>query len=163
MGNTDSKKTSKGPLGQHTTVVNNSPSYSVQDGFHLFQLHGCIALRETNERGGTFELDSDEPHSRTNTYFPPQMANPHQWVNQQALDLRLMEQQCQFEMLFRNAMRTQQTARVGPMMEPNYHTYFYRSGKPSQRWPDQIIPQAIRPETPDQNLCHNTRAPEDMV
>ena len=72
-----------------------------------------------------------------------------------------MEQQRLFEMLFRNAMRTQQnTARVAPMprakiikmpVEPNYPTYSYRSTRQSQRWQEQLLPQT------DQNLYHDPR------
>ena len=52
--------------------------------------------------------------SGTATYSP--VPNPqHRWVYQQALDLRLIEQQRMFEMMFRNAMRAQQTARGAPL------------------------------------------------
>ena len=53
-------------------------------------------------------------NSRTTTYLPVP-TQQHQWVDQQALDLRLMEQQRLFEMMFCNAMRAKQTARVAPM------------------------------------------------
>ena len=68
----------------------------------------------------------------------------------------------------------QQMARVAPMpraqifevpLDQTYQTYGYRLGMGRQkpRWPDQILPQARRPQTPDQNQCHNPRAPEDMA
>ena len=69
-------------------------------------------------------------NSRTTTYLPVPN-HQHRWVDQQALDLRLMEQQRLFKMMFRNAMRAQQTARVAPMpraqifevpVEQNYPT-----------------------------------------
>ena len=101
---------------------------------------------------------------------PPTIHHLHPWLDQKALDLRLMEPQRLFEMLFCNAMRTQQTARVASMqraqifkvpVDQNYPTFGYRSGKPN-RWPDPILPQANRPQTPDQNHCHDPRAPDKM-
>ena len=45
MGNTDSKTLSEGPAGQRTQALNNSPSYTVQDGFHLLELHGKTSIK----------------------------------------------------------------------------------------------------------------------
>ena len=45
MGNTDSKSKSKGPAEQQTQALNNSPSYTIQDGFHLFELHGGTSVK----------------------------------------------------------------------------------------------------------------------
>ena len=198
MGNTDSKTLSEGPAGQHNQTLNNSPSYMVQDGFHLLELHGGASIKfiliilvvalidqavklglrkrkaasiehqYTKQMNG-YALLSLIPtgNGRTNIYSPPPI-NPHRWVDQQALDLRLMEQQRLFEMLFRNAMRTQQTARVAPMpkaqifevpVDQNYPTFGYRLGKPN-RWPDHILPQPNRSQTPDQNHGHDPRTPK---
>ena len=78
MGTTDSKTLSEGPAGQHTQALNNSPSCTVQDSFHLFELHGhdqvhrshsrrgphrpgvdWTAIHETKEWGCTFGSDSN--------------------------------------------------------------------------------------------------------
>ena len=74
-----------------------------------------------------------------------------------------------FEMLFQNAMRTQQTEAVAPMpraqileVPVDHLTYGYRSGKQNNTWPDPILPQTNRPQTPDQNHCHGSGAPEDI-
>ena len=32
-------------MGQHTQALNNSPSYTVQDGFHLLELHGETSIK----------------------------------------------------------------------------------------------------------------------
>ena len=45
MGNTDSKSKSDGPAGQRTQALNNSPSYTIQDSFHLFELHGGTSIK----------------------------------------------------------------------------------------------------------------------
>ena len=82
-----------------------------------------------------------------------------------------MEQQRLFEMLFQNAMRTEQTARIAPMqraqifevpVNQNYPTYGYRSGNPNPKWPEQMLPQVNRSPTPDPNHYPNPRAPDNM-
>ena len=105
--------------------------------------------------------------SRTTTYSS--VLNPqHRWVDQQALDLRLIEQQRMFEMMFRNAMRAQQTAGVAPMpraqiievpVDQPYPTFGYKSGKPN-RWPDHLLPQQHKSQTTDPSHVHDPRAPE---
>ena len=154
MGNTDSKKTSEAPSGQHTTAFNNSPSYSVQDGFHLFdhprrgtdwrsQKESWLWLKRTQGRPTNGDAHLSQTltgqNGRTTTYFPPPKNPSHQWVDQQALDIRLMEHQHLFRMLFWNVMRAQQkTARVARMpraqiiempVETTYSTYCYRLAK----------------------------------
>ena len=47
MGNTDSKTLSEGPAGQNTQALNSSPSYTVQGGFHLLELHGGTSMKFT--------------------------------------------------------------------------------------------------------------------
>ena len=130
MGSTDSKTLSEGPAGQHTQAINNSPSYTVQDGFHQLELHGgtsikfilitlvvaLIALavklslhkRKAASTGLPFmkQMNGDVTsnlipmvNGRTATYLPA--PNPqHRWVDQQAQDLRLMEQHRLFKMIF---------------------------------------------------------------
>ena len=85
-------------------------------------------------------------NGRTATYSPPPtIHHPHCWVDQQA--------------------------RVAPMpkaqifkvtVDRSYLTTHYRSGKQNNRWPDPILPQANRPQTPVQSHCHNPRARDDM-
>ena len=201
MGNTDSKSKTEGPAGQSTQALNHSPSYTIQDGCHLFELHGGTSIKfilvilvvalialaiklgvrkqkkgltghhYTKPTGGD-PIFSQIPMgtSRTSTYSPVP-THQHRWVDQQALDLRLIEQQRMFEMMFCNAMRTQQTARVTPLpraqifevpVEQPYPTFGYKSGKTS-RWPDHLIPQQHRTQTQDPNLSHDPRAPEEQL
>ena len=202
MGNTDSKSKSEGPAGQRTQALNNSPSYTIQDGFHLFELHGgtsikfilvilivaLIALaiklgvRKRKAKGligqhYTKQTGGDPIFnqilmgiSRTSTCSPVPTHQPR-WVDQQALDLCLMEKQRMFEMMFRNALRTQQTARVQPLpraqifkvpVEQPYQTFGYKFGK-ANRWLDHLIPQQHRTQTPDPNLSHDPRALEEQL
>ena len=143
LGNTYSKTLSKGPAGQHTQAFNNSPSCKVLDGFCLLELQGrtfikfflaafigltvklgprkrkmaSIGRQYIKQTSGDTNLTLiPTGKGRTNTYSPPPtIHHPHRWVDQLALDLRLMAQQRLFKMLFCNAIRTQQTARVAPM------------------------------------------------
>ena len=177
MGNTDSKTLSHGPAGQHTQALNNSPSYTLQDGFHLLELHGgtsikfiliilVVALIALAVKLGLWkrlgpwtgqqlmkQMSGDVTsnlipmgNSRTTTFLPVPN-HQHRWVDQLALDLRLMEQWRLFKMMFRNAIRAQRTARVASMpraqifkvpAEQTYLTFGYKSGK-QNRWPEQII------------------------
>ena len=167
MGNTDSKSLSEGPAGQHTQALNNSPSYTVQNGFHLLELHGGTSIKfiliilvvalislavklGLRKRKGALtgqqlmkQMSGDLTSNlipmgnfRTTTYLlVPNLQ--HRWVDQQALDLRLIEQQRLFKMMFRNAMRAQKDSKVAPMPRaqifevPVEQTFGYKSGKPN--------------------------------
>ena len=130
MGNTDSKNKSEGPAGQRTQALNHSPSYTIQGGFHLFELHGGTSIKfiliilivalialaiklgirkrkkalighhYMRPTGGDLTFNpTPMGTSRTTTYSP--VPNPqHCWVDQQALELRLIEQQRMFQMMF---------------------------------------------------------------
>ena len=130
MGNTDSKTLSEGPAGQHTQALNNSPSYTVQDGFHLLELHrgtsikfiliilvrALIALavkvglckRKGASTGQQFRKQMHRGvtsnlipmENSRTTTYLPVPNHQHRWVDQQALDLLPMEKQRLFEMMF---------------------------------------------------------------
>ena len=122
MGNTDSKCLSEGPAGEHTQALNNSPSYTVHDGFHFFKIQrgtsikliliilvaafigltvklgllkrklaliGQQYMKPTNGDAHLTLIQTE--NGRTATYSPPPTIHqPHWWVDQQALNLRLM-------------------------------------------------------------------------
>ena len=137
MGN-QSKKTLKALLGQHTATLNNSPSYSIQDGFHLFELHGetsiqfiliilvmaliglSVKLRVRKQKLASIGLHSGRPTNGEPHLSPTLMGQngrstiyiPPQ-INPQyqwvdLLALNLRLMKRLFEMLFWNAMQKQQ-------------------------------------------------------
>ena len=130
MGNTDSKTLSVGPAGQRLPALNNSPSYMVQDFFHLFKLNGGTSIKfiliiltvalialavklGLRKRKGALtghhfmtptngDMISNLTLTETSiTTTSSPVLNPQQrWVDQQAMDLHLIEHQRMFQMMF---------------------------------------------------------------